>query len=99
MSSTAFTLQRSQFQHYAANEECRSTNHNTLCEFPFEYDGVEYSGCTKHDEPGLWCSYTFDYDADRDWGWCDRRVCPTHDKGELIAASLFVISKEFWTVG
>lgn len=51
------------------------TNDGLACEFPFEYNGVIYTGCTTEDEPDLWCSYTYDYDSDKQWNWCNMSTC------------------------
>ncbi|XP_074663121.1 uncharacterized protein LOC141915470 [Tubulanus polymorphus] len=43
------------------------------CEFPFIYKGKEYNECIKS-KSGTWCSLTADFDADKQWGYCQRKT-------------------------
>lgn len=61
------------------------TTNNTrqYCMFPFIYQGNQHSTCSKLPPPDSsagqqsndpWCSLTKDFDADRQWGFCDLGV-------------------------
>jgi hypothetical protein len=46
----------------------------TPCFFPFQFSGVLYDSCTDDGWNALWCSTTFDYDTDSEWGDCSSCV-------------------------
>ena len=48
------------------------TSKGANCYFPFTYQGVNYTSCTKDGRYDglLWCSTTADYDTDAEWGEC-----------------------------
>ena len=53
----------------------RTTEGNSYgapCCFPFNYEGVDFVGCTMFDSKYRrpWCSTTPNYDADEQWGYC-----------------------------
>ena len=43
-----------------------------FCQFPYNYDGVTYTGCTSVDHTGNWCSTSVDQNGDHIYGkWGD----------------------------
>ncbi|CAH3033992.1 unnamed protein product, partial [Pocillopora meandrina] len=46
-----------------------SSNGN-CCHFPFVYDGKMYTTCTTQDSTKPWCATTYNYDVDKQWGYC-----------------------------
>lgn len=50
---------------------CYGGNSNgNCCHFPFIYGGKMYTTCTTQDESKPWCATTYDYDVDKQWGYC-----------------------------
>ncbi|XP_068609694.1 protein sel-1 homolog 1 [Brachionichthys hirsutus] len=49
------------------------TSHGDPCIFPFRFQGNEYSDCTTdgRGDGRLWCATTYDYDAEKKWGFCE----------------------------
>ncbi|XP_074658707.1 hepatocyte growth factor activator serine protease-like [Tubulanus polymorphus] len=45
------------------------------CNLPFSYNNRLYSDCTMVSASYPWCSTTFDYNADRKWGYCPIQKC------------------------
>lgn len=46
------------------------------CHFPFLYKGVEQTSCVKAvivDKK--WCAVTYNYDKEKQWGWCPPGMC------------------------
>lgn len=41
------------------------------CYFPFSYNGKLYSSCINLDQPEYWCSFTSNYDTDKQRGNCN----------------------------
>ncbi|XP_029196202.2 LOW QUALITY PROTEIN: uncharacterized protein LOC114961605 [Acropora millepora] len=46
-----------------------SSNGN-CCHFPFLYGGKMYTTCTTQDETRPWCATTYNFDIDKQWGYC-----------------------------
>ncbi|KAL9950460.1 hypothetical protein ACROYT_G042956 [Oculina patagonica] len=43
------------------------------CKFPFLYKGTEQTSCVKAvTGDKSWCSVTYNYDQEKQWGWCQR---------------------------
>ncbi|KAL9988893.1 hypothetical protein ACROYT_G003385 [Oculina patagonica] len=50
---------------------CYGGNSNgNCCHFPFVYGGKMYTTCTTQDETRPWCATTYNYDVDKQWGYC-----------------------------
>ena len=50
---------------------CYGGNSNgNCCHFPFKYGGKMYTTCTTQDDTKPWCATTYDYDVDKQWGYC-----------------------------
>ncbi|KAL9951279.1 hypothetical protein ACROYT_G043917 [Oculina patagonica] len=52
-------------------KECEKTEDNQCCHFPYLYKGKEFNVCAmtaEGDRP--WCSLTYDYEKDQQWGYC-----------------------------
>ncbi|XP_078353655.1 72 kDa type IV collagenase-like isoform X1 [Oculina patagonica] len=51
---------------------------NQCCEFPFLYKGTERTSCVKGiTTDRKWCGVTYDYDQEKQWGWCPDTLSPT----------------------
>ena len=62
-------------QHYEEGNwvytlDSTSTSGSRQCQFPFEYQGVNYYGCTYVDHSSCWCSFSREY-IDGGWGSCN----------------------------
>ncbi|XP_078353529.1 uncharacterized protein LOC144638197 [Oculina patagonica] len=45
------------------------------CKFPFLYKGTEQTSCVKAvTGDKSWCAVTYNYDQEKQWGWCQREV-------------------------
>ncbi|KAK2566034.1 Matrix metalloproteinase-9 [Acropora cervicornis] len=50
---------------------CYGGNSNgNCCHFPFIYGGKMYDTCTVEDETRPWCATTYNFDTDKQWGYC-----------------------------
>ncbi|XP_068692933.1 uncharacterized protein [Montipora foliosa] len=45
-------------------------SNGNCCHFPFIYGGKMYKTCTTKDETRPWCATTYNYDTDKQWGYC-----------------------------
>jgi len=52
------------------------TDNGEACVFPFKYREVMYTECIKSSLFTSWCSTTSDYDADQQWGNCQKPLKP-----------------------
>eukprot|EP00048_Salpingoeca_helianthica_P013571 m.203390 g.203390 ORF g.203390 m.203390 type:complete len:1050 (-) comp15520_c0_seq9:36-3185(-) len=61
------------------------------CVFPFQYFGVNYTGCAMIDSGEPWCSTTANYDVDSLWIICDTPCLQVMDCGPLGLAEPFTV--------
>lgn len=45
-------------------------SNGNCCHFPFIYGGKIYMTCTTQDDTRPWCASTYNYDRDKQWGYC-----------------------------
>ena len=62
-------------QHYEEDNwvythDSTSTRGSRQCQFPFQYEGVNYYGCTYVDHSSCWCSFSRQF-VDGGWGSCN----------------------------
>ena len=54
--------------------ECKvktTVNVAQCCKFPFLYKGIERTSCVKGvTTDRKWCGLTYNYDNEKQWGWC-----------------------------
>lgn len=77
------------FQSFASNyyilvicsfSECEKTEDNQCCHFPYLHKDKEFNVCAKTaDGDKFWCSLTYNYDKDQQWGYC-KGIMPVTDK-------------------
>ena len=70
-----------------------NTDRKKPCVFPFEYNGLTYTGCTMKDSSRLWCATKSVYDTSH-YGYCSDG-CLTHSDTEerkfTVASTKFTI--------
>lgn len=49
-------------------------SNGNCCHFPFVYKGTIHPTCTTHDASKPWCATTYNYDIDKQWGYCGGKV-------------------------
>ena len=52
-----------------------NTGQQRPCVFPFKYKGNLFYECITSERVNPWCATTFDYDADKEWGYCADIKC------------------------
>ena len=63
---------------YSRSKDCKTTDTEMDCVFPFNYNGVTYTGCTIFGDSKPWCVTKTDRNGDMEgsfWGLCDA-TCP-----------------------
>lgn len=45
-------------------------SNGNCCHFPFIYGRKIYMTCTTQDDTRPWCATTYNYDSDKQWGYC-----------------------------
>jgi len=88
-------------QRKAIQDRPCTTTDGIPCQFPFLFEGQEYSECIRRGNYGfLWCSTTYDYFEDQEWGYCDNVLCDKLGPGNwrhtlqainLLAAGLLIL--------
>lgn len=53
-------------------------SNGNCCHFPFVYKGTIHPTCTTHDASKPWCATTYNYDIDKQWGYCGGKVKKFH---------------------
>ena len=51
-------------------------SNGNCCHFPFIYGGKMYTTCTTQDDTKPWCATTYNYDVDKQWGYCGGKENP-----------------------
>ena len=50
-----------------------TTKDGTYCYFPFVYENKLHYNCSDKHSSLAWCSTTFNYDKEQQWGYCGLR--------------------------
>ncbi|XP_015665641.1 epididymal sperm-binding protein 1 isoform X2 [Protobothrops mucrosquamatus] len=71
--ATTANYERDRKWRACATEEYEGNSKGKRCFFPFIYNGNTFNSCTNQnsDNGRFWCSVTRNYDADRQWSYCD----------------------------